>query len=388
VNQQYLDAQPFAPKDAPSTSTLAVLITAYRPDPDLAIFPDLLNQRLSEKGIGAQVHIVDDGSESNYAAILEAAREHGAVIHRHAVNLGKGAATRTGLNAILVALPDVRIIVTLDASAGYCVQDIEKIAVAAVAEPGALHLGVRPDAHAPARARVAGLLTHHVTHFLTGVSLIDAQAGLRAIPRRLADLALRIPLNGDDFELECLVEFRREFGTALCIRQWPVQAVAGDGGHASQFDPLLDSMRIYFLFLRYCGGSILTLIVDNLVFMAAFARTGSIGWSIVLARFVAMFVSFYFNRKAVFKFRGRSAPAFLRFVALVAGLGTISYFATSFLSSSTNMAPSAAKLIVEGVLFFASFALNNTFVFSALADGSTGIAADDAVNESYRESSR
>jgi len=140
-----------------------------------------------------------------------------------------------------------------------------------------------------------------------------------------------------------------------------------DDSQLSLLTLLRYSMQIYFVFLRYCAGSILTLIIDNLVFAVVYARTGSIGWGIVLARLVAMFASFYFSREAVFRFRGRAAPAFLRFVGLVTLLGAVSYLGTSFLAETAQMRPGFAKLIVEGVLFFASFGLNRLFVFSASA---------------------
>ena len=129
-------------------------------------------------------------------------------------------------------------------------------------------------------------------------------------------------------------------------------------------------MRIYFVFLRYCSGSIVTLVVDNLVFLAVFQRTGSIGWGIGWGRSVALFISFFINRRAVFKFRGSAAHAIERFVALVAVLGTISYFATSFLSSISHMNPAVAKLVVESALFFVGFAMNKLFVFPSSAAGS------------------
>lgn len=134
--------------------------------------------------------------------------------------------------------------------------------------------------------------------------------------------------------------------------------------------PLFESTRLYFVFLRYCSGSIMTLVVDNLVFSAAFQRTGSIGWSMVWARSMALFISFFINRRAVFKFCGSAVHAIVRFVALVAVLGTISYFATSYLSSISNMKPSLAKLIVEGALFFVGFTMNKLFVFPSSAAGS------------------
>src|ERR1700704_678227 len=54
--------------------------------------------------------VVDDGSVDNTADV---ARSHGAITLRHVVNLGVGAATRTGLRAAKEFDPEV--VVTVDA---------------------------------------------------------------------------------------------------------------------------------------------------------------------------------------------------------------------------------------------------------------------------------
>ena len=89
----------------------AVLIPAYRPGEALVG----LTQALRERGF-APVVVVDDGSGPEYAGIfarLSAIRD--VRILRHAVNLGKGAALKSGMNFILVEYPETPGVITVDA---------------------------------------------------------------------------------------------------------------------------------------------------------------------------------------------------------------------------------------------------------------------------------
>ena len=54
----------------------------------------------------------------------------------------------------------------------------------------------------------------------------------------------------------------------------------------SHFRPLFDSMKIYFLLLRFSVLSLLTAVIDNLVFAFAYSATGSIAESQIAGRFV------------------------------------------------------------------------------------------------------
>src|ERR1039457_904582 len=88
-----------------------VLIPAYRPSPGLV---DLVSD-LSARGMRA-ILLVDDGSGPEFREIFDqAAQISGVQVLRHAVNLGKGAALKTGINRALCAFPDLTGIVTADA---------------------------------------------------------------------------------------------------------------------------------------------------------------------------------------------------------------------------------------------------------------------------------
>jgi glycosyltransferase involved in cell wall biosynthesis len=358
----------------------AILIPAYQPR--AAVLLDLirnLQRALQRHDEVIPIWIVNDGSDADHDDLFRELEAAFAVhVVRHAINLGKGAALKTGINAILTHCPSVQSIITADADGQHLPEDIVRLLDRARRQPTRLCLGVRRfDRGIPLRSRFGNVVTLNLTRFLTGLAISDTQTGLRAIPRDLCEVALRIPLNGYDFEMECLIAFRRAHAGHFRVEEIPVRTVYIDGNRDSHFNPLLDSMRIYFVFLRYCAGSLLTFITDYLIFIAVFAQMHSIGIGMICARTASTFVSFFFNRQAVFHAKGHTIAAFLRFVLLVTAFGGIAYLATSYLARVQAMPVVYAKLLVEGVLYFAGFALNNLFVFNSSTRGGASADADE-----------
>ena len=85
-----------------------VLIPAYKPDERLID----LTRELLDKGL--RVMLVDDGGQETFKHIFDRCRELGAKVAIHAVNMGKGRALKTGINACMLEWPDMSGIVTAD----------------------------------------------------------------------------------------------------------------------------------------------------------------------------------------------------------------------------------------------------------------------------------
>jgi putative flippase GtrA len=367
-------------------TTSAILIPVHQPPLQLADFVDSLREKLQASGLATPIWIVDDGLAANHAPLLDRlAALPGVHVVRHAIALGKGAALKSGINAILIHAGSINAIVTVDGDGQYAVGDVCKLAHRTQLDASRLYLGVRRAASGTRLTiRLGNGFMRGVMRILTGLHVSDAQSGLRALPLDLCEAALRIPLNGFEFETECLIEAGRLREGRLPIVEVPIQDARRESGRRPEFNPLLDSKWIYFVFLRYCAGSLVTFLTDYVVFAMVFVQTHRIGLGIALARCVAVFVSFFLNRAAVFHFRSAAGPAFARFVVLVVTLGWISYLATSYLAHASGMTPLAAKLLVESVLFFAGFALNNLFVFKRKASDDARTDWDDYYSRPYR----
>ena len=139
-------------------------------------------------GRGFPVVIVDDGSGPGSAHIFESLTANPRVSFlQHAVNLGKGAALRTGINHILTHDQDAIGVVTADADGQHVVDDIVAVAAELNRQPHQLVLGVRTfHEDVPFRSRLGNVLTRNLVRAVIGRRMSDTQTGLRGVPRALA----------------------------------------------------------------------------------------------------------------------------------------------------------------------------------------------------------
>lgn len=337
-----------------------MLIPAYEPGEALIE----LVQALRVRGFG-RIVVVDDGSGLAARRHFERLVEMGPAVCvlRHAVNLGKGAALKTGLNHILAATRDMAGVVTADADGQHRPADIEGVAAELCRlQGGALVMGARRfDGAVPLRSLFGNRLSALVLRALVGQRLADTQSGLRGIPTRLIPHLLKLPVNGYEFELDMLIACKHR---GIDVVETPIETVYVDGNAASHFNPLWDSMRIYFVLLRFTLASLVTAAIDNGVFVLAYSGGASVLASQLCGRAVAGLFNFPAARHAVFQSRDRLRETLPRFVALVAVNAALSYGIITFLHQTGRARVVAAKLWVEASLFLFNFAIQRDWVFT------------------------
>lgn len=343
-------------------TNFVVLIPAYKPGPDFpALVSELVRLRVE------RIFVVDDGSGVWFRARFDEAGAHPQVRSlRHAINLGKGAALKSGINAILCEFPDIPVVVTADADGQHAPADIIAVAQTACSNPGALVLGSRVFAKdVPLRSKLGNNATKIVLRIVAGQKLSDTQTGLRAIPAHLLPDLLKTPSQGYEFELDMLLLSRNR---RLRIIEQPIRTIYLDGNASSHFNPLLDSMRIYFVLLRFAMISMCTAVLDNLLFSAVYAYTGSKAMSQIVGRLGAMAFNFTSVKRMVFNTSGRAMREFLEYTALVAVSGAISYFMIVLFTSRFGMGVLKSKLLAEGILFLANFLVQRDIIFTGGKD--------------------
>jgi glycosyltransferase involved in cell wall biosynthesis len=333
----------------------AVLLPVWQPEEGL----ERLVSELAAEGFGAVV-LVDDGSDARHGALFARLSLLPRVsVLRHAVNLGKGRALKTGINHVLCALPLINGLVTADGDGQHRVADIARVARALAEANGAVVLGSRSfGREVPLRSRFGNLLTRIVFGFITGAILRDTQTGLRAFPREL--LPELMTLDGERYEYEMTVLAH------VCHSHKPVEVaietVYLQGNRASHFDPIWDSMRIYFVLVRFYFSAILSAGIDFVGFTATYALTGNVLASVVVGRLSSL-VNFALNKRFVFHNAASLAGSLWRYYALAATLGAICYVLISSLAQYAHWNVFAAKLVVETLLSLVSFSVQRTFVF-------------------------
>lgn len=337
---------------------IPILIPAFQPGDALVSLVEELLRRTADPII-----VVDDGSGSEYAAVFDRIAMHARVqVVRHAVNLGKGAALKTGMNQALVRFPDAGGVVTADADGQHKPEDILRVAEKLRAHPQSLVMGVRAfSGRIPFRSRLGNELTRALMRLLIGQQLGDTQTGLRGIPAPLITHLLRVKSSGYEFELDMLLACKHQ---GCPVIQEPIHTVYLDGNRSSHFHPIVDSMRIYFLLLRFSTISLVTALIDNLVFAYTFYVTGSRAEAQVAGRLVAMSFNYLGARNLVFHSRQQHWIVLPKYVSVVALNGIISYALITLIHSRFGVATIPAKLLAEGLLFLANFVIQRDLIFT------------------------
>jgi len=347
-----------------------ILIPAYKPK---VMILDVVRVVLAS-GVFHTVVCVDDGSGDEFANIFAELEALRVMVLRHAVNLGKGAALRTGLNHIANIWPNGVGVVTADADGQHLSQDIIAVGQALAANPGMLIMGCRTfGAHVPLRSRLGNIITRHVMRFFTGVDTRDTQTGLRGIPREFIPTLLRLSTSGYDFEMEMLVQCAEQ---GIVIQEIPISTVYIDENASSHFRPLTDSVAIYFVLLRHIANALITASLDYLVFACMLAFGYSIFAAIVAGRIVAGSFNFLIGKTLVFKSQRKPWRELMKYAVLVIFLMFLSYGAIMLMVERVGVSPYIAKFIVEFVVFFLSFSVQRLLIFGANQDKATATETD------------
>ncbi len=339
------------------------LIPAFRPSSVLLGIVDEL--RASPEFAG--IVVVDDGSgEPSAALFAQLASTPGVCLMRHHVRLGKGAALKTGLNAIALGFPESAGVVTLDAHGQHHVDDVALLARTLAADPQRLIIGCRPvPATAPLGKRLGMFTTRTVMRAIGGLKLSDSQSGLRGIPRSLLPQLLRLRTVGYDFELDMLLVAKHQ-GTGIV--EVPIRRLDVDGEPGRHFNPVRDSLRIYYVFLRFNLSSMAAFLVDYSLFALLHLAGASLAFSQFGARAVSSLFNYLVNRHFVFKADQASWGSLLLYYATVVLVAACSYGLILLMSETLDMSVYLAKLIADTGLYIASFAIQREFVFRRRAD--------------------
>jgi len=348
------------------TGRVVLLIPALEPDGHLL---ELL-QSLKGRWTGP-ILLVDDGSSpAAWERVFPDAEAMGCVVVRHARNLGKGRALKTGFNECLLRWPDLLGAVTADADGQHLPEDILACARRMREEPDALVLGCRDfdDPAVPTHNGLGNRITRTFMKFLCGVSVSDTQTGLRGIPAAFMSQLLEVPGERFEFETNMLLETRTR---QVPISEVPISTVYIEQGRQSHFHPLRDSVRIYSLLLKFCCASIAGFCVDITAF-AAFTRLLAslplgelaITAATVLARLLSALVNFLLNRKVVFRSKKGTAGTAGRYALLCVLQMLASAGLVTLAAGALPAVPVVGlKIMVDLLLFLLSFQIQRRWVF-------------------------
>ncbi len=189
------------------------------------------------------VVVIDDGSKD---ATAERAREGGAEVIVHPVNVGKGESIKTGLRHWL-ARAEIEFILILDADGQHLPDEIGRFLAAANASEAGLFIGTRMDdvCDMPLVRRVVNRYMSRRISRLCGQDVPDTQCGYRMVHRSLAPHLLA-GTSRFDYETEMLIIASR---AGFRIASVPISTIYSD--EVSSIHPVRDTLRFFKLMRRY-----------------------------------------------------------------------------------------------------------------------------------------
>ncbi len=344
---------------------IAVVIPAFEPG---AALPGLLGalRRLGFR----HIVLVDDGSPAEYAPAFRTAQsQYGCVVLRHAANLGKGRALKTAFNYILTEREDLFGAVTMDADGRHAPEDAAACAAALADRPDSLVLAC-PDPErmksAPLRIRFSRQCARRAVQFLSGIRVSDPQTALRGLSRALMLRFLATEGERYEYEMNVLLDTKE---MDVPIHEVLVAPPKAGQNTRSHFRPLMDSLRIYAVFLKFLVSSLSSYALDIILFtiLVPVMRDASVRFAIPAAAYVARVFSASFNyiinKKTIFKSRERTAKTMFRYLVVCVMQITLSAFMTDILVHLTHFPATAVKIFVDTILFFFSYTMQKDWVF-------------------------
>ncbi|MGZ5308484.1 MAG: glycosyltransferase family 2 protein [Solirubrobacterales bacterium] len=178
-------------------------------------------------GVQTAILVVDDGSRD---ATTDVAEDAGAIVARHAINRGGGAALRTGYR--LMADAGAKIVVTLDADGQHLPSEMERLVKPVLDGEVKLAHGSRVlgEADPNSRSRELGIVFfNRVVSFITRTKVSDCSNGYRAVR---ADVLPQLVLRQEQFHTsEFMIEAIKR---GIPAREVPVTVVARTHGHSKK----------------------------------------------------------------------------------------------------------------------------------------------------------
>ena len=196
------------------------------------------------QGLPVTTIVVDDGSRDTTAHL---ARERGAKVITHAINLGKGAALKTGCDAAIALGCDV--IVLMDADGQHRPRDLPAMVAPIVLGQADLVLTRRLfSRQMPLTMRVGNWGLSNLFALLFGVTVNDTQSGLRAFT---ADAYRKLEWISTDYavETEMLVRAARAHLRTIEV---PIDTIYLD---AFKGTTVADGMKIFINMIRWRVGA-------------------------------------------------------------------------------------------------------------------------------------
>lgn len=340
-----------------------IVIPAYEPDDKLTHLVATIRASVLKEH---PIIVVDDGSGEAYQTLFKTLEsEYHCVVLHHYLNLGKGRALKTAMNAVLLFDQPTQGIITVDSDGQHTIADMLACLEAFESHPHTLVLGMRNfDHEVPLRSSFGNKTTRQVLNLLTGLNLQDTQTGLRVIPYTFMKTLMNVSGERFEYEMNMLLKAKNDHWEFIEV---PIQTIYLEENKSSHFRVFKDSLSIYATFLKYIISSFSSSAIDILAFMLIMLLLQTqdpltITLSSFGARFISATFNYFFNKQLVF--RSDSRKSMWKYYVLVVIQISVSSLTVSGLSVVLPVINvTLIKILVDMILFFVSFQIQRRYVF-------------------------
>lgn len=378
-------------------SNTAIIIPALNPEERLIEYCDDLIVRH-----GGPILVVDDGSDDDHQFIFDAlAKLDGIVVMHHPVNFGKGRALKNSFTQVLqwtgqttdgfqvsdgvtidagdmteeqIALlfAGINGVITADSDGQHSVKDVIALSEEIKKNDGKLVMGARDfdSDNVPPKSKTGNKLTRALFNLLYRVKLTDTQTGLRGIPLALIPTYLRCKGDRFEYELDMLIVSSRE---KIGITEILIDTIYENQNAGTHFKVIADSCAIYRVllgsFLLYMVTSLSSFLIDIIVFqiglfvLIALPENTRIYAATVVARIISSIYNYLMNKNFVFGKKGDGVKTAVGYYILVVVQMMASASLVVLLHKLMPIPEAAIKIIVDTVLFVASFQIQKQIIF-------------------------
>ncbi len=218
------------------------LIPSYNPT---IILIDYIKE-LYQNGFD-QIIVIDDGSKDK--TIFNEIKKLGyCIILTHQINLGKGAAIKTGFRYYTRNLAQKYDgVITIDDDNQHKINDVKKLINFYNAD--SLILGVRNFnlKNVPFKSKMGNKITTFMFKLFYKKKISDTQTGLRIYPNTLINQICYLDGNNFDFETNVLIYCIKK---NINILEITIDTVYIEKNKHSRFKPFKDSVQIYKIFFK------------------------------------------------------------------------------------------------------------------------------------------
>lgn len=331
-----------------------ILIPSYEPDNHLVKLIESIDKKRFD------IVVVDDGSGKKFHKIFDKIKDDVFLIS-YGTNMGKGYALKAGYHYIKEKYRENYLVITMDSDGQHTIEDAIKLFEYTKNHPNQLVLGMRRrSGKTPLRSRIGNGITKLVFRLVSHISIYDTQTGLRCISDRLMDFMLGIEGDRYEYEMNTLLNCSKN---NIKVHEIEIETIYINNNSGSHFNAFKDSFRIYKDIIKFSLSSVISFIVDYLMFTIFSFIFNNISLCNVLARIISATVNYTLNRKYVFKSKKSIYKSLLSYAFLAICILLLNTILLNLLVIKLGINKFIAKIIVEIILFIFNYFVQKKIIF-------------------------